>query len=56
MRQKHVEYPYEESLTSRPLVHLSQCLLGSTLVEICTAFVAPVLEHSELAKAGRRSS
>ena len=51
MRQKHVEYPYEESLTSRPSIigAFSQYLLGVvTLVEICTASVAPVLEHSEL--------
>ena len=34
-------------------MHLSQYLLGVvTLVEICTASVAPVLEHSELLKPG----
>ena len=48
MRQKHVEYPYEESLTSRPSIigAFSQYLLGVvTLVEICTTLVAPVLEQ-----------
>ena len=57
MRQKHVEYPYEESFTSRSSIigAFKSYLLGVvTLVEICTTVVAPVLEHSELY--ARRSS